>query len=74
MHKHASLSLSEPARKQAVASLRAYAAENFDDERKQWLLYHLVVLEYNGETWYDVHPFARRTRAFRDAGVPQAPA
>lgn len=48
--------------------------ENFDDEKKQWLLYQLVVLEYNGETWYDVHPFARRTRAFRDAGVPQAPA
>lgn len=39
----------------------------FDDEARQWLLYELVVLEYNGETWYDVHPFARRTRAFRQA-------
>lgn len=39
----------------------------FDDEARQWLLYELVVLEYNGETWYDVHPFARRTHAFRQA-------
>lgn len=45
--------------------------ENFDDDTKQWLLYQLVVVEYNGETWYDVLPFARRTRAFREAG--QAP-
>ncbi|HRI66171.1 MAG TPA: AAA family ATPase [Polyangium sp.] len=41
--------------------------EGFNDETKQWLLYNLVVIEYNGETWYDVHPFARRTRAFREA-------
>ncbi len=41
--------------------------EGFNDETKQWLLYNLVVIEYNGETWYDVHPFAKRTRAFRDA-------
>ncbi len=47
MHKHASLSLSEPARKQAVASLRAYAAENFDDEMSELqatlLLDHVLV-------------------------------
>ncbi len=48
--------------------------EKFDDDMKQWLLYQLVVLEYNGETWYDVHPFARRTRAFRDADPAKAPA
>jgi energy-coupling factor transporter ATP-binding protein EcfA2 len=49
--------------------------EKFDDATKQWLLYQLVVLEYNGDTWYDVHPFARRTRAFRDAAAatPQPP-
>lgn len=41
--------------------------EGFNDETKQWLLYNLVVIEYNGQTWYDVHPFAKRTRAFRDA-------
>jgi AAA ATPase domain len=44
----------------------------FDDDQRQWLLYELVVLEYNGETWYDVHPFARRTRAFRQATPPAA--
>jgi uncharacterized protein (DUF2164 family) len=32
MHKQAALVLVEPVRKQAVASLRAYAAENFDNE------------------------------------------
>lgn len=32
MHKHSSLALSDDARKKAIASLRAYSAENFDDE------------------------------------------
>ena len=32
MHKQATLVLAEPVRKQAVASLRAYSAEHFDDE------------------------------------------
>ncbi len=41
---------------------------DFGDEARQWLLYELVVLEYNGDTWYDVHPFARRTHAFIEAG------
>ncbi len=40
----------------------------FNDDVRQWLLYELVVLEYNGDTWYDVHPFARRTHAFLQAG------
>lgn len=31
-HKHAALALAESARKQAVASLRTYSAENFDEE------------------------------------------
>ncbi len=31
-HKHSSLTLNEPARKQAVASLRSYWADNFDEE------------------------------------------
>jgi hypothetical protein len=43
---------------------------NFADETRQWLLYELVVLEYNGDTWFDVHPFARRTHAFRQAAPP----
>lgn len=44
----------------------------FNDDVRQWLLYELVVLEYNGDTWYDVHPFARRTHAFIQAGkVPE---
>ncbi len=32
MHKHAGFTLSDLARKQAVASLRAYSADHFDDE------------------------------------------
>jgi uncharacterized protein (DUF2164 family) len=32
MHKHSSLALADDARKKAIASLRAYSAENFDDE------------------------------------------
>jgi hypothetical protein len=43
--------------------------EYFDDETKQWLLNNLVVIEYDGHTWYDVHPFAKRTRAFRDGAA-----
>jgi energy-coupling factor transporter ATP-binding protein EcfA2 len=42
----------------------------FDDDLRQWLLYELVVLEYNGDTWYDVHPFARRTHVFQLAAPP----
>ncbi|MDI1430872.1 hypothetical protein [Polyangium sorediatum] len=48
--------------------------DDFDDDLRQWLLYELIVLEYNKDTWYDVHPFARRTRAFQDAGKAKAPA
>lgn len=43
----------------------------FDDDVRQWLLYELVVVEYNGVTWYDVHPFARRTHAFQLASPPK---
>jgi hypothetical protein len=39
----------------------------FPDEARNRLLHSLVVLEYNGETWYDVHPLARRTRAYTSA-------
>ncbi len=46
----------------------------FDEDTRQWLLYELVVLEYNGDTWYDVHPFARRTHAFTLAGIEAAKA
>ncbi len=34
---------------------------------RKWLLLNLIVVEYNGETWYDVHPLARRTRAYRES-------
>jgi hypothetical protein len=44
----------------------------FDDDLRQKLLYELVVLEYNGDTWYDVHPFARRTRAYQQAAPEPA--
>ncbi len=44
----------------------------FPDEDKRQLLYNLVVLEYNGVTWYDVHPLARRTQAFKHAAPPPA--
>ncbi len=33
-----------------------------------YLLLHLLVLEYNGEAWWDVHPFVRLDRRF-DAGA-----
>ena len=39
---------------------------------RKWLLLNLIVLEYNGETWYDVHleSWQHRTGAFgaRDGG------
>jgi hypothetical protein len=46
----------------------------FDDSVRQWLLYNMVVLEYNGVTWYDVHPYAQRTLAFKLAAPPPAKA
>ncbi|MDO9019985.1 MAG: hypothetical protein Q8S73_34325 [Deltaproteobacteria bacterium] len=36
----------------------------FDEASRNALLHSMVVLEYNGETWYDVHPLARKTRAY----------
>lgn len=38
-----------------------------DGQWKQHLLLGLMVLEYDTGTWYDVHPLAKRTRAFRAA-------
>lgn len=38
-----------------------------DGQWKQQLLLGLVVLEYDTGTWYDVHPLAKRTRAYRVA-------
>lgn len=35
-----------------------------------YLMLHLLALEYNGETWWDVHPFVRLDPRFND---PQAP-
>lgn len=46
-------------------------AEISPDERK-WLLQNLIVIEYNGEVWYDVHPLARRTRAYAES-APKKP-
>lgn len=45
---------------------------DFPEEARNTLLHSMVVLEYNGETWYDVHPLARRTRAFKSA-APAGP-
>lgn len=46
-HKQAAITLAEPLRKQAVASLRSYAAEHFDEELSELqatlLLDHLLV-------------------------------
>lgn len=42
----------------------------FDDDARNTLLHSMVVLEYNGTTWYDVHPLARRTRAYLTARPP----
>jgi uncharacterized protein (DUF2164 family) len=76
MHKHASLSLSEPARKQAVASLRAYAAENFDDEMSELqatLLLDHVLVDIGPAIYNQAVADARRTsRALRTrSGAPQ---
>lgn len=38
-----------------------------DPAWKQQLLLGLIVLEYDTGTWYDVHPLAKRTRAYRAA-------
>lgn len=45
------------------------------DDRK-WLLQNLILIEYNGEVWYDVHPLARRTRAYLESAAkePESPA
>jgi hypothetical protein len=58
--------------KDYLPSLHALAATSsfpvgFPDAAKNALLHSMVVLEYNGETWYDVHPLARRTRAYLNA-------
>lgn len=42
-----------------------------DEQWKQQLLLGLVVLEYDTGTWYDVHPLAKRTRAYR-AATPES--
>lgn len=38
---------------------------DFDEASRQWLLYELIVVEYDRGTWFDVHPFACATRAYR---------
>jgi hypothetical protein len=38
-----------------------------DELWKQQLLLGLVVLEYDTGTWYDIHPLAKRTRAYQAA-------
>lgn len=40
---------------------------DFPEEARNTLLHSMVVLEYNGRTWYDVHPLARRTRSYVNA-------
>lgn len=42
-----------------------------NDAWKKQLLLGLIVLEYDTGTWYDVHPLAKRTRAFR-AAAPES--
>jgi hypothetical protein len=38
-----------------------------DESWKRQLLLGLVVLEYDTGTWYDIHPLAKRTRAYQAA-------
>jgi hypothetical protein len=47
-------------------------AEIGADDRK-WLLQNLIVIEYDGEVWYDVHPLARRTRAYVESAPKASP-
>ncbi len=41
-----------------------------NDQVDAYLLLHLLVLEYNGETWWDVHPFVRLDRRFDPDSPP----
>jgi hypothetical protein len=45
-----------------------------DADGRKWLLQNLIVIEYNREVWYDVHPLARLTRAYQDAKPKDRPA
>jgi len=47
--------------------------DTISSAERKWLLLNLIVVEYNGETWYDVHPLARRTRAYRESGPSKVP-
>lgn len=43
---------------------------------RKWLLQNLIVVEYNGEVWYDIHPLVRQTRAYINSAPkdPRVPA
>lgn len=41
--------------------------ENTSEDLQQRLLSELVVLEYNGDGWFDVNPAVERSRPYRDA-------
>ncbi|MBK7536392.1 MAG: hypothetical protein IPI49_13690 [Myxococcales bacterium] len=44
---------------------------NTDEAWKRQLLMGLVALEYDTGTWYDIHPFAKATRAYASAAPAQ---
>lgn len=46
--------------------------ENTADDLQQRLLGELIVLEYNGEGWFDVNPAVERSRPYRDAQARRA--
>ena len=39
--------------------------EGFPLDAKREILLALVALEYDTDTWFDVHPLVKRTRAYR---------
>ncbi len=47
--------------------------DDFSLDAKREILLGLVALEYDTETWFDVHPLVKRTRAFRyvERAAPQ---
>ena len=45
--------------------------EDIDPAWKREILLGLIVLEYNGDTWFDVHPLVQRSRSYKRALAAQ---
>lgn len=78
-HKHVAITLAEPLRKQAVASLRTYSIENFDEElsdlKATLLLDHILTdigpAVYN-QALVDARTYIEERAADLDASLQKA--